>query len=320
MLPILTLTLNPALDIATAADHVVPGPKLRCDIPRIDPGGGGVNVSRAIAILGGQSHALVSLGGATGDQIAARLNTSGITPIRLHSPGETRQNIAVTDHDTGQQYRFAMPGPTWEAVDLERLFDTLPQHLPDHGLAVFSGSLPPGLPDDLIRRLHDLCVSQGLRLIADTSGAALTNLSTHPGPGLYILRMDHAEAEELAGQSLPNIAATQGFAQSLIDTGTAENVIIAMGPKGSLLVGNQTVFCHAADVPVRSKIGAGDSSVAGLALGLAQGRDMATALQMGVAAASAAVMTDGTALCIREDAERLIADCPLAPLNRRATG
>ncbi|MDO5641799.1 MAG: PfkB family carbohydrate kinase, partial [Paracoccus sp. (in: a-proteobacteria)] len=105
-MPILTVTLNPALDVSTGADAVVPGIKLRCDMPVLDPGGGGINVSRAIAIMGGASTAFVALGGATGAQLGAMLEDAGLSWREMRAPGETRQSLAVIDRAGDQQYRF----------------------------------------------------------------------------------------------------------------------------------------------------------------------------------------------------------------------
>ncbi len=97
--PILTVTLNPALDISTGVDAVVPELKLRCDAPQVDPGGGGINVSRSVARMGGVSTALVALGGATGMRLAGLLTDAGLDVAQLDAPGETRQSLAVSDRE-----------------------------------------------------------------------------------------------------------------------------------------------------------------------------------------------------------------------------
>ena len=112
MTDILTITLNPTVDLSTAADHVHPGPKLRCDAPRADPGGGGINVSRAIRHLGGDSRAFLAVGGATGEWLKVLLDAEGTRFEGFQIDGETRQSLAVTDRSTGLQYRFVMPGPS----------------------------------------------------------------------------------------------------------------------------------------------------------------------------------------------------------------
>ena len=120
--PILTLTLNPALDMSTEVPSLVPDQKLRCTEPLLDPGGGGLNVSRAVAALGGESLALVALGGLTGDRLAGLIRQEGVPFLALTAPGETRQSLTVTAADTGQQFRFMLPGPQWSDADQERVF------------------------------------------------------------------------------------------------------------------------------------------------------------------------------------------------------
>ena len=108
---ILTITLNPAVDLETRTPELVPGDKLRCTPPRVDPGGGGINVARAIHVLGGQARAAVAVGGPVGTGLVERLRAAGHDVAPLPSPGETRQNLSVIEEDTGAQYRFIFPGP-----------------------------------------------------------------------------------------------------------------------------------------------------------------------------------------------------------------
>ena len=315
MQDILTITLNPAVDMSTAVSHVEAGPKLRCDRPEIDPGGGGINVSRAIRALGGQTRALVAVGGPTGKKLRHLLLEEGIAYLPFRAPGETRQSLAVTDRTSGEQYRFVMPGPEWSQTDVTRLLDMLPGLVPEGGFVVPSGSLPPGVPTDFIARLCAALAGRGVHIIADLSGAGLAALVADPPACLDTLRMDQHEAETLHGAALPQRMDTARFARALVDQGVAQTVIVARGADGSVLVTGQNAFhAAAADVPVQSKVGAGDSFVGAYTLALAQGADPGTALQRGSAAASAAVLTGATDLCTREDTERLLPECPLTVL------
>ena len=133
--PILTVTLNPALDLSTAADEVRPELKLRCEKPVVDPGGGGINVSRAIKHMGGQSTAMVALGGATGTRIADLLKADGLSLVRLTAPGETRQSLAVTDRSTGGQYRFVLPGPEWHKAHVADMTQAIRDRAGQSGIA-----------------------------------------------------------------------------------------------------------------------------------------------------------------------------------------
>jgi 6-phosphofructokinase 2 len=306
--PILTLTLNPALDMSTEVPSLVPDQKLRCTEPLLDPGGGGLNVSRAVAALGGESLALVALGGLTGDRLAGLIRQEGVPFLALTAPGETRQSLTVTAADTGQQFRFMLPGPQWSDADQERVFLLLRASARAGALGVISGSQPPGVPVDFPARLARSM--PGLHVVLDTSGPALRQAVSHPIPGLYVLRMDGEEAEEMAGHPLTTRTQSADFATSLVRRGVAQRVIVARGADGSVLAeADQRLFVKAAKVQVKSKVGAGDSFVAGFVLGLARGQSAAEALALGSAAASAAVMTDATQLCRAADVMRLLPQC-----------
>ncbi|MBC2834150.1 1-phosphofructokinase family hexose kinase [Paragemmobacter straminiformis] len=303
--PILTLTLNPALDMATEVAVMRPDEKLRCSDPQLDPGGGGLNVSRAVHLLGGESLALVALGGLTGDRLAELIRREGVMFLGITGPGETRQSLTVNEAATGRQYRFMLPGPVWHDEDQERVFMLLRAAGKPGGFSVISGSQPPGVPVDFPARLASAMA--GMRVVMDTSGAALTRAVEHPVPGLEVLRMDGEEAEALAGRALATRADTADFAGELVARGVARKVIVARGSDGSVLAGEGLrIFAKAPKVAVRSKVGAGDSFVGGYVLTLAQGGTEAEALAKGVAAAAAAVMSAATELCRAEDVDRLL--------------
>ena len=306
--PVVTLTLNPALDMSSEVAALIPDQKLRCSEPMLDPGGGGLNVSRAIEALGGESLALVALGGLTGDRLAGLIRAEGVPFLALTAPGETRQSLTVTERATGRQYRFMLPGPVWSEVDQDRVFVLLRASARPGAFGVISGSQPPGVPRDFPARLAR--AMPGLNVVLDTSGPALVEAVAHPIPGLAILRMDGDEAQSLAGRVLTERSDTADFAAELVARGVAACVVVARGADGSVLVDkDRRIFARAAKVTVKSTVGAGDSFVAGLVLALARGETPEAALALGTAAACAAVMTDATQLCRLEDVMRLLPDC-----------
>lgn len=311
--PILTLTLNPALDMATEVAEIRPGEKLRCADPLLDPGGGGLNVSRAIRALGGDSLALVALGGLTGDRLAGLIRGEGVTFLSILGPGETRQSLTVNEAATGKQFRFMLPGPVWTDTERARVFTLLRATARPSGISVISGSQPPGVPADFPAELAASMPDS--RVVLDTSGTALTAAVTHPIPDLFVLRMDGEEAEGLAGHKLHTRAETADFAQSLVRKGVAQRVIVARGADGNVLAeAGLRLFAPAPKVTVKSTVGAGDSFVAAFVLALARGQSSAEALSLGSAAAGAAVMTDATQLCRLEDVERLLPTCTAEPI------
>ncbi len=315
MIPILTLTLNPALDLATSSAEVRPDTKLRCTAPRVDPGGGGINVARAVRLLGGDAFALVAAGGPTGAQLQALLAAEGVLTGLLAAPGDTRISLSVADETTGLQYRFMLPGPSWTDQDIAIALAMTKGALTPGGYCVLSGSQPPGLHDDFPADFAAACADKRAKLVVDTAGGPLTAFAAEPGPGAEVIRMNHEEAEALAGRVFHTAAESAEFAAGLVERGVARIVVLARGAEGSVLVTEGIrVRCTAPRVEVKSKVGAGDSFVAGLTLALARDLPPAEALRHGVASASAAVMSEGTALCAREDTEALLPACVLSEL------
>lgn len=314
MTRILTLTLNPALDISTETATVAADRKLRCAAPRIDPGGGGVNVSRAIANLGGASVPLVASGGPAGAHLMALLREAGLDPVELGAPGETRRSLAVRELCSGAQYRFLMPGPAWTGADADRIAAAVAAAARPDDLVVISGSPPPGLADDFFLTLTERLAPRGARVILDTSGAALT-AAARSARGLHVLRMDHEEAEALAGGLAPGVAAAADFAAALAARGAARIVAVAHGAEGTVVATPEGRW-HARPptVAVISKVGAGDSFVAAFALALSRGERAPAACAAGVAAAAAAVTMPDTQLCDRETTARLLAQVTTAAI------
>lgn len=312
MSDILTVTLNPALDLSTTVAQVVPDEKLRCEEAVPEPGGGGLNVARAISNMGGQAHAFVAVSGYHGQQLISILRGEGIIPEVFHTHGETRQSLAVIDRSTGAQYRFVMPGPGWTADQAEEALEAIGRVTPQRGYVVLSGSQPPGVPVHFPTQLAAQMKDHSAKLILDTSGKPLRALLKVSSVPKHVLRLDGSESEDLAGRPLEDVHAVADFAEELIHRGVAEAVVLAMGPDGSILVEDGHRW-HARTEPVkvRSKVGAGDSFVGVFTWALSNGAAWEEALVQGVAAASAAVTTDGTELCRMADVEALAATAEL---------
>ncbi|SNR81338.1 1-phosphofructokinase family hexose kinase [Puniceibacterium sediminis] len=310
MTEILTITLAPSIDLATSVDRVTAGPKMRCVPPRMDPGGGGVNVARAIRQLGGHSRALLVIGGATGEQLMDLLNAEGVETLPIRVASQTRQSLAVTDQSTNEQYRFSLLAEPLGADDAGKILDGIASAVNKDTLVVLSGSVAPGLSVDFPHEIQSRIAHKTDRLIVDTSGQPLAHLMAHPTQPLHVLRIDQKEAATAAGVPLETVQSSVDFAASLVDRGVAQIVVTGRGADGSIMVTkDQHIFCHAPKVPVRSKIGAGDAFVGAMTLSMSRGEPLARTLQWGVAAASATVSTEGTALCGLEDVQRLLSAC-----------
>jgi 6-phosphofructokinase 2 len=312
---ILTITLNPAVDIATHVAQAIAGPKLRCADPRLDPGGGGVNVARAVCKLGGSARALVAVGGTMGDRLIQLLADEGVPTLPVQVSGETRLSFAVTDDSTGGQFRFSVPGQPLTPADGARLLTEIVRHTPQNGFVVISGSVAPGLPDDFQTRVIAALAPKRVRVVIDTSSRALDWLIGHPTIPADLLRIDQTEAAEAATHAMTTIADSVAFAADLVARGVAKTVVTGRGAEGSVLVsGDHRFFCHAPVVQVRSKIGAGDALVGAMTLALARGAAPEEVLQWGVAAASATVSTDATALCDLAQAQACFERCRIEQL------
>jgi len=307
---ILTITLSPAVDLATSVEKVVAGPKLYCRTPRIDPGGGGVNVARAIRKLGGQATALLTAGGARGDQLLELLAAEGVPtrPVRTHC--ETRQSFAVTDEESGAQYRFSVPGEILSVEEAALLLSEISGAVTRDSLAILSGGVAPGLGDDFPARIQAAIAPLTDRLIVDTSKAPLARLMAKPVAPLFLLRVDQKEAAKAAHHPMETIEDSLAFASDLVARGVAKSVVTGRGAEGSIMVTEDArVLCQAPRVRVQSKIGAGDAFVGAMTLAISRGDHMDQALRWGVAAASATVGTKGTALCSADEARALFEAC-----------
>lgn len=297
MAQILTITLNPALDLSSDAPAVLPDRKLRCTEPLIQPGGGGVNVSRAVARLGGESQVLLAYGGFTGEALVSMLIDEGLAPVSLGVEHPTRHSFSVRDASNGQQFRFMLPGPSWTVEDCARARRSILDALTPGDLVVPSGSLPPGVPLDFFLDLNDEIAASGGRMILDTSGVMLAH-AAESGAGLFTLRMDLAEARELSGRALLRIEEVAAFTRELRASGAAEIVLVGAEAHGTVIA--SSTWCGItrppAVIPV-SKIGAGDSFVGAYAQALARDESPVVACAWGTAAAASAVTAAGTDLC-----------------------
>lgn len=315
MTPILTITLNPALDIAASVDEITIGPKLRCEGGQIDPGGGGVNVTRAIKILGGQSQAFVATAGVLGDLLVKQLRKHGIDPICYATNGHTRQSLSVYEESSGKQLRLILPGPIWTQPQIDGLIDNILSHVSEGAFVVASGSLPLGLPDDLYIKLNTALRVKNAQMVLDTSTDTLiTSIKSAVHP-YAVLRMNRIEAETLADRSFPTPEDMADFGQNLIARNIAKVVVMARGGEGSVFVSaTERLHVQTPKTKILSAVGAGDSLVGGLTLALAQGKSLEEAGIVASSAASSAVQTGASDLCLREVVEQIMKTCTVTKL------
>jgi 6-phosphofructokinase 2 len=303
MAKIITITMNPALDKSATVANVVPEDKLRCSSPSWQPGGGGINVARVAHRMGATPLAVFPAGGHTCTLLTQMLLDEGISTSVVPVLGTTRESLAVYEEATGLQYRFNFPGPELSEADCDNCLSTVMQVIEPESYLVLSGSLPPGVSADFYGRLVEATRAHGVRLIVDSIGDPLRSALA---AGVYLIKPNLRELHQFAGRVLERESDQEDAAMKLIETGQCEVVLVSLGAAGVMLITEDGVrYLRAPTVPIRSKVGAGDSMVGGLVWSLAQGHDLVTAVRYGVAAGSACVMTPGTELAYQEDVERL---------------
>jgi 6-phosphofructokinase 2 len=307
--PILTLTVNPALDVSTSTEKVIGEHKMRCGHSRLDPGGGGINVSRVIQRLGGQTLGIYTAGGPTGDAYRKLIEAEGIPSVAVPINGSTRESFTVDETATGQQFRFVLQGPELTEAEWRACLDRVERAIPHEGYVVASGSLPPGVPDDFYARVARLAHARDARCIVDTSGPALAEALAE---GVFLVKPSGRELGELVGRHLDTEESRIDAARSLVTGGSAEYVALTLGGDGAVLASAAGVIrLPVPQVTVQSTVGAGDSFLGAFVLRIAQGHDADAAFRAAVAAGSATAMTPATELCHRADVERLEAELGL---------
>ena len=303
MKTIVTMTLNPAIDKSSSVAHVVAEQKLYCTPPRFEPGGGGVNVSRAIKKLGGESILFYPAGGLTGKRLQELLDEEALNHRPFPIEGMNRESLVILEGSSGRQYRFGMPGPKLRKKEWQQFLQELSVMEPPPDYVVASGSLPPGVPPDFYARVARIGKEKGTKTMVDVSGKALKEALEE---GVYLIKPNVREFRELVGEEIKEESQIKTEAQKIVEKGWCEMLVISLGAAGALAVSKDFAeHILPPTVPIVSKVGAGDSMVAGITLSLARGKPLKESVLFGVAAGTAAVMTPGTELCRREDAERL---------------
>lgn len=287
---IVTLTPNPSVDRAVTVPALDRGQVLRAGSARVDPGGKGVNVGRAVTAMGGEALVVVPSGGPEGALFEVLLGDAGATTRIVPIAGSTRMNISVLEPD-GTTTKLNEAGPELAGADVSALLEaTLAEVRPGMWVAG-CGSLPPGAPIDLYATLVREARLRGARIAIDSSGMPFT-AAVSAAPNL--VKPNREELAELVGRPLDTLGAVIDAASDLV-RGGIELVAVSLGRDGAVLVTADRVV-HASTTiadPV-STVGAGDCMLAGLLAGLDGGEDPADALVRGVAWGAAAVRLPGT--------------------------
>ncbi|MBS6389463.1 MAG: 6-phosphofructokinase II [Enterobacter sp.] len=304
MASIYTLTLSPSLDSATMTPQIYPEGKLRCSAPVFEPGGGGINVARAVTHLGGKATAIFPAGGATGEHLVALLADEQVAVDTVDAKDWTRQNLHVHVESSGEQYRFVMPGAKLSDDEFRQLEEKV-LTIESGSLLVISGSLPPGVKTEKLTGLVQAVLQRGIRCIVDSSGDAL-KAALEPGQ-LELVKPNQKELSALVNRELNQPDDVRTAAEELVRTGKAHRVVVSLGPQGALAV-DKTGCVQVVPPPMKSQstVGAGDSMVGAMVLKLAQGASLLEIARYGVAAGSAATINQGTRLCSLADTQKIV--------------
>jgi 6-phosphofructokinase 2 len=313
---IVTLTINPAIDIFVNVERVAPTRKLRCSAPKRDPGGGGINVARAAHRLGADVAAIYPTGGAIGKLLQRLVEREGIDSVVTPSHVETRENFTAYEEETGEQYRFVLPGSALHRAEWEACLDKLATLPAKPKFVVASGSIPPDVPDDFFAMVARHARSLGAQMVLDSSGAALGAALKE---GVMLIKPNQTELRDFLGKRLDSEDDCIAACRELIADGRTQVVALTLGADGALLVTAKRAWRAApVKIEVASTVGAGDSFLGGMMAALAAGASIEEAFRMGVAAGSAAVLSPGTELCREEDVKRLLQEVTISELAHAA--
>ncbi|BAL76846.1 1-phosphofructokinase family hexose kinase [Bradyrhizobium cosmicum] len=299
---IVTLTINPAVDISTSVKKMLPFTKMRCAEAQRDPGGGGINVARVLNRLGAEATAIYPAGGATGQTLAALVEREAVRSIVIPTSNDTREDITVFDETTREQFRLVFPGALLSEFEWQQCLDAIARISPQAAFVIASGSLPPGVPADFYGRVAQAAKGPA-KVIVDTSGSSL---KAALDVGVYLIKPNLREFQDLAGISSADEPSLIQAGRRLFDRYRIEIIALSMGPGGALLL-TRDVALRAKGLPIElvSVSGAGDSFLGAMVSHLAEGAPLETALRYGVAGGSAALLSPGTGLCLGADVHRL---------------
>ncbi len=298
------MTLSPSVDYGVHLEHLEPEEKLRADVTQVEPGGGGVQVARALRRLGGEVEAIVALGGVTGATLRQLLLGEG---LRLHAVDvsrDTRPSLTVFVADEDTNYRIVgragrMSESEWRAFP-ERLdaLDVLPPFV------VLSGSFPPGVPPELVEHVLEIARRRDAALLVDTSGDALKVAAE---AGVHVLKPSKEELAFLVGrESLDAMDDVVEAARSIV-AGGVETLVVSLGPEGVVVVtADECVQLLPPQVDVQSTVAAGDSTVAGLVAGLSRGLPTVKSAKLGVACGTGTCLYRGSELFTNVDVARIM--------------
>jgi 6-phosphofructokinase 2 len=299
---IYTITLNPALDRTMEVDGLVVDDANRILSEERYAGGKGIDCSRVIEELGGESTALGFIGGYDGLELEGRLINEGVLCDFTRIGGETRTNIILSNRREKTQILLNAAGPRITPAEIGLFFQRIHAIGRDAEFVVVSGSVPPGVSHNIYAQITTTLKGKGIRVAVDADGELLRQAcKAQP----FLIKPNMHEFQRLTGVTSMEADDLVPKARRIADAGI-EIVIISMGAKGLLgITKDEAYWASPPRVRVVSQVGAGDSALAGFIYALTQKKSFRESLILAAAAGTAAVMTPGTALCKKRDVEKI---------------
>ncbi len=310
-LPIATLTLNPAIDASYEISRLVADQKSHASATRYDPGGNGINVGRALKELGVPAMNFCIMAGNAGIMLEKLLEQQIDHLFCQKVEGETRINATILQHDPPVQYEVTGIGPPVSGEVLATIADHFLTHLKG-GYGVLSGSVPPGVPENvyesLVHRIHE----QGAMAIVDAHGDLLKHsLNNRP----FLIKPNRYELSLLLNRPAPRIEDVAEEARKLQKSGI-RYVCVSLGEAGAVLAGpDGSYLAKAPPIVVQCTVGSGDSMVAGLLAAFSRGETDSEALRLAVACGSGTAAQPGTAIFTRKQVGELLQRTEVTPLD-----
>jgi 1-phosphofructokinase len=300
---IATVTLNPSIDKSLIVRDLELGKTNRGEVVRMEAGGKGINVAKALKLWGSTVFALGLVARNDGQFILDAISTQGIPADFVRVPGDTRVCLKIHDTRSGAETELNELGVPVTPADLGALRRKIEHYAPQCNVMVFSGSLPPGAPPGTFSDLIRVANECGAKCILDTSGVAL---KFGLGAGPYLVKPNRAEAADLLGRPLRTRLELLEAAREFMRMG-AEHVVISLGAVGALgVAGAETLFALPPDIELRSSTGAGDAMVAAMAIAVVERLSFREAFRLAVAAGAATAALDGTKMAERSAVKDLI--------------
>lgn len=288
---IYTLTLNPAIDKAVYLDSLHIDAVNRVSYTKLNAGGKGINISRALRQMQVDSVAFAFTGGQDGAKLQELSQKDGVALACVETAAPTRENVKIIDVLSRTFTDLNEAGGPVTLGETTELLDRLMSAVRPGDIVALSGSVPAGIPKKIYQDITNRCHALGVKVVADCDGEALSHcIAALPD----VIKPNNFELSELLKRPLPDRDALIEGAQELVHLGIGA-VLITLGGDGALSVSKEGVF-HAAGikVPVLSTVGAGDTFLAGYIKAMTLGENAARSLARAMSASTAKVQFEGT--------------------------